>query len=133
MAILYTNGHDKNIKGAEIATNSLVAVSNRLIAIKSGFADVAVTGDTIVGISRQDKTFAADNQTVAMSKLNYVGLDTDMEFKATVVGWTIAQANVGTIYDIDASGDVDVSLLTPDQVQLVKVISSTEGVFIRAK
>lgn len=34
MAKLYTNGHDKNISGAEIATNSLAATRGRLVAIK---------------------------------------------------------------------------------------------------
>ena len=134
MAVQYDNGHDKNIEGAEIAKNSLVAVRNRLVAIKSGFADNATTWDTLVWISRQDKTYDSDNQTVKQELLNYIGLEVWItQFKSTVVGWTIAQANVGTVYDIDANWDVDVSLATPDQVKLVKVISTTEWVFVTAK
>lgn len=134
MAIQFDNWHDKNINGAEIATNSLTITRNRLVAIKAGFADEAVTGDTIVGISRDAKTYTADNQTAAKAKVNYIGLEVGItEFKSKVVWGTITQANVGTIYDIDANGDVDVSLGTPSQVKLVKVISTTEGVFVRAK
>lgn len=133
MAILYSNWHDKNIKGAEIAANDLAVTNGRLVSIKSGYADLTVTWDTIVGISRQDKTFDSDNITVKKAKLTYIWLDMNMEFKSTVVWGTIAQANVGTTYDIDANGDVDISLTTPSQVKLVKVINGTLGVFSRAK
>lgn len=133
MAILHTNGHDKNIGWAEIAANDVVVTKGRFVAIKSWYANVALVADAIRGISVQDKTFASDNITVAKEKLNFIGLEKEMEVKATVVGWTIAQANVGSLYDIDANGDVDDTATSPSQLTLKKVISTTEGIFSIAK
>ena len=133
MAVLYTNGHDKNIGGAEIAANGVVATKGRFVAIKSGYADIAVAADAIRWISTQDKTFDSDNITVKKEKLNFIGLEKEMEVKCTVVWGTIAQANVGSLYDIDINGDVDTAAVTPSQLRLEKVISATEGVFSIAK
>lgn len=133
MAVLKTNGHDKNIGGAEIAANSLVATRGRFVAIKSGFANLALVADVIEGISVENKTFNADNETVATEKLNYIALDDTMEVRSTVVGGTIAQANVGSLYDIDANGDVDAAAAGATQLKLTKVISATEGLFVKAK
>lgn len=130
MAILRTRSH--GTKGAEIAKNSLVAVKNRLVAIKSGFADLAVVGDKIVGISKQDKTFDADNQTVMQEKLTYYGLDENSEFDEIVTNGTITQADVHKTYNLVAGGtSIDGATgATWTQAKLIKVISSTEGRFI---
>jgi len=85
MAVLFSNGHDKNIGGAEIAANDVVATKGRFVAIKSGYADIAAAADAIRGISVQDKTFDSDNITVKKEKLNFIGLEKEMEVKCTVV------------------------------------------------
>ena len=133
MAILTGNGYDKNINWAEIAQNSVVSTKGRFVTIKAGYANVALVADAIKGIAVQAKTFAADNITVAKEKLNFIGLDKTMEVKCTVVGWVIAQANVGSLYDIDANGDVDAAAVGATQLTLKKVISTTKGIFSIAK
>lgn len=133
MARLYTNWIDKNINGAEVAANSLAVTRGRLVAIKSGFANLAVAGDAVVWISVETKTFAADNETAAKSKLNYIALDDYSEVEVTVVWGTIAQANIGSLYDLDANGDVDAAAGTPSQLKLVKVVNSTKWIFVKAK
>ena len=66
----------------------------------------------------------ADNETAAKSKLNYIALDDYSEVEVTVVWGTIAQANVGSLYDLDANGDVDAAAGTPSQLKLVKVVKT---------
>lgn len=128
MAKLYTNGHDKNISGAEIAKNSITIARGDLVTIKSGFAQKAGPADQIVGISVQDKTYGTKNQTETLAKLNYIGLDEDMTFKLKAGAGSVTQANVGAKFGILADGTVKMDA-TGTQVKLVKVISSTEGVF----
>lgn len=129
MAILKTRAHWT--KGAEIAKNSLDIKEGRLVAIKAGFADVAVAGDRVVGISKQTKVFEPDNQTVLQEKLTYNGLDEFGEFDELVSGGTISQADVQTDFDLTSDGFVDGTTGgTGSQVRLTKVISDTKGRFI---
>jgi len=131
MARLKTNG--VGVKGAEIAKNDLDITENTLVAIKGGFADKAVAGDAVVGISRQTKVFTSDNETVAEAKLTYYGLDDNSEFEELVEGGTIAQADVHALFDLNANGKVDGATSgAGTQVKLIKVITDTKGVFTRA-
>ncbi len=119
--------------GEDIAENSLSVSFGDLLALKSGFLDVAAAGDKIEGISVETKTFDADNQTVKKAKLQYVRLSDDTEFKMTVAGGTIAQANVGATYDV-TGWNVDATTVgTGTQLRLRKVLTTTSGIFVRAK
>lgn len=119
--------------GENIAKNSLAATYGMLVAIKSGFADVAAAGDRVEGISVETKTFDADNQTVKAEKLQYVRVSDDTEFEMDVTGGTIAQANVGSTYDVSGS-DVDATTVgTGTSLRLRKVLTTTKGIFVRAK
>lgn len=133
MAKLVGNGYDKNIGWNEIATNGLTVVFDRPVAIKAGFADVAVAGDRIVGISAENKTFAADNETNAKERLTFIGVDAVMKLRFKVVNGTITQANVGSLFDIDANGDVDAGAAGASQLRLVKVYGNGDGKFTVAK
>jgi len=131
MARLYKLGRE--IWGAEVGKNSIVFTSKDLVSIKSGFLDKSTTADKIEWIAKETITMASDNQTVEQVKVNFVKLDDYTEIEADVTGWTITQANIWSTYDIDANQDVDVTLWTPSQLRLVRVLTTTKGVFQRAK
>lgn len=121
-------------KTAEIAKNSLDIAKGNLVAIKSGFADKAVAGDTIVGISKQEKVFDSDNQTVAMEKLTFAPLDDYSEFEELVENGTISQGDVGSVFNLTASGTIDGATGgSGTQAELVKYIKDNYGAFVRAK
>ena len=122
------------IGGQEIATNDLAVTSESPVSIKSGFVDLAVAGDKVEGVSVETKTFEADNQTVKWAKLEFVRLGDDTLVEFTVTNGVIAQANVGTLYDLSATGTVDgATAWLGDSLTLRKVISSTLGQFVWAK
>lgn len=121
-------------KTAEIASNDLDITKGRLVAIKSGHADVAVAGDAIVGISKQEKVFESDNETVLKEKLTFAPLDAYSEFEEVVSNGTITQADVGTLYDLASNGTVDGATGgSGDQVRLEKFLKPNYGAFIIAK
>ena len=121
-------------KTAEIAENGLNITKGNLVTIKAGYADKAVAGDTILGISKQTKVFDANNQTVAKEKLTFAPLDTYSEFEELVTNGTISQANVGAKFNLTATGTIDGATAgTGTQAELVKFIKSNYGAFIRAK
>ena len=120
--------------GSEIAKNSLSVAFGDPIAIKSGYADKAVAGDTIVGLSAETKTFGASNQTTTKSRLEYTELSDQFIVEFDVAGGTISQANVGSLYNLNASSVVDGATAgTGTQLKLVKVLSTVRGNFVRAK
>lgn len=120
------------IGGNEIAKNSLSVKTGDPIAIKSGFADKAVAGDRIVGISVETKVFEATNQTTVKEKLEFFALGEKTMFDIDVATATIAQANIGQTYNLNASSTVDGSTAgTGTQVRLMEVISTTRGRFSR--
>jgi len=131
MARLYKVGRE--LWGAEVGTNSVAFSSKDLVAIKSGFLDKATTGDKIEGVCKETITMDSDNQTVAKTKVNFLKVDDYTEIEADIVWGTITQANVWSTFDIDANQDVDVTLGTPSQLRLIRVINSTKWVFQRAK
>ena len=124
---------DRFSGGEEIASNSLVADFWTLLTIKSGFIDNAVAGDKIEWLSAETKTFASDNQTVAKAKLQYIRLKDETELEIPVGTGTISQANVWAKFDLGSDNTINATALTPSQLTLRKVISSTKGIFVRAK
>lgn len=72
-----------------IAANSLTAESGMFLKISSLFLAKAVQGDSIYGISRSDIAFAADNQTVAQKKINFLPIEANDTWIIEVTGQTI--------------------------------------------
>ncbi len=121
--------------GAEIAKNSLALVKGDLLAIKSGFVDKAVAGDKVEWIFvDKAKTFASNNQTVGKEKVEFARLSDNFIIEVDVANGTIAQANIGATYNLNASGLVDgATSATGTQLTLRKVVNTTKGWFVRAK
>lgn len=132
MAKLYSPGYSTG--GNQIGTNSIAFVSGDLVAIKSGFVDKAVAGDTIVGISLETKTMASDNQTGVQEVLEFAALADNTILKIEVTNGTIAQANVGQLFDLTATQTVDGATAgTGTSLRLKEVLSTGLGLFVRAK
>ena len=120
----------KSAGGQKIAKNSLSVAHGDPVAIKSGYLDKAVSGDTIVGFSTETKVFASDNQTVAKAQLQYFSSSDELIMEFDVANGTIAQANVGAKFNLNAGSLVDGATAgTGVQVVLDKVITTTRGWF----
>ena len=92
----------------EIAANSLSVANGDLLTLASGFVAKAVAASTqIIGIANGTKVYAADNQTVAKAKVNYLAVmprETVLEIATSA---DVTQANVGKFYTLTAGGIVD--------------------------
>lgn len=106
MARVYKKGRE--ISEAKIATNSLSIVSGDFVSLSSGFVIKATTSGKIEGISKTENTFDSDNQTVAQEKVVYVFADEELRVEATADA-TITVADVGSYFNINADGTVDVA------------------------
>lgn len=73
---------------AKIAANSAALESGDAVKLASGFVAMAGAGDTIEGISVTKKTFASDNQTVAMDKAIYHPSDINDQYRMRLFGAT---------------------------------------------
>lgn len=132
MAKLYSPGHTTGGRG--IGANSLVLAKGTLLAEKSGFVDKAVAGDRVVGIANASKTLASDNETVAQEQVEYHAVADNTILEIEVEGGIIAQANVGATFNLNANGNIDGATAgIGDQVRLKQVITTTKGLFTRAK
>ncbi len=114
-----------------VASNSLDVAQGTLLSITGGFAVAAGVGTTIVGVSKDQRIFAADNQTVAKALVNYHPTQDSARFIATITGGTITQAKVGKLYDLTAAQVVDgaTESASTGQVRLEEFISATRGIF----
>lgn len=121
-------------KTTEIASNDLDVTRGQLVAIKSGHADVAVAWDTVVGISKETRTFDSDNETLMKEKLLFAPLDMYSEFEELVTNGTISQWDVGSTFNLTSEGKIDgATWASGEQVTLEKFIKDNYGAFIRAK
>lgn len=130
MAKLYSTGY--SIGGTGIAKNNLEVKTGDLLAIKSWFVDKAVVGDKVVGISTTTKTYKADNETVFQDKVEFVELADKTLVEVEVVGWTLDQSKIGTVFNLNSDNKVDwVSSGTGEQLRLMKIKSEKIGIFQR--
>ncbi len=146
MARILTEGMGQ-VAADEIASNSLDINSWDFVSLTSGFVVKAGTTGKIEWISKTDRVFASNNQTVAKAKVVYVPSKGQLTVEATADA-TIAQADIGSYFNINADGTVDVAtksatnayVNTSDagwavdpvlylQLKLVRVITSTLGEF----
>lgn len=92
--------------------------------------DKAVAGDRVIGICTSDETFASDNETVEQKRLEYKGYDTYSIIEIEVEGGTIAQADVASLFDLNANGNVDGATAgTGTTLRLFEVKNDTLGLF----
>lgn len=135
----------------KIGTNSASFANGDAVSVTSGFAVKSTAGKRIVGIANGAKTFASDNQTVALDTLSYTRVEPNDSLAEMVTSATITTADVGKYYDLVTGTqlvDVATALVsetgmvvnTSDggaatdpvilrQVRLEKVLTSTSGVF----
>lgn len=120
--------------GNQVAENSLDVSFGDPITLKSGFVDLAVAGDKIEGYSVETNVFDADNQTVKQERLEFARSHDDMVVEFAVTNGTIAQANVGSTYDLASDQTVDGATAgSGDQLILREVLTSGLGLFVRNK
>ena len=115
-----------------IATNSLVTVSGDFISKASGFATVNTVGTEILGVAHTVKTFASDNQTVAMDRVIYVSENTGDIMRVEVAAdAAVTIANENQFFDINTDGTVDVATVsaTSGQLKMTKFVSQTASVY----
>lgn len=135
----------------KIGTNSAVFANGDFVSLTSGFAVKSTAGKRIVGVANGAKTFAANNQTVAMETLSYTRIEPMDTLAEITTSATIANADVGKFYDLvtgtqlvdvatalvsetgmvvntsDAGAATDPVIVR--QVRLEKVLTTTKGVF----
>jgi hypothetical protein len=93
---------------SKIASNSLDINSWDFVSMTSWFIVKSWTTWKIEGVSKTDKVFAADNQTVAKANVVYVPSEGQLTVEV-VADATIAQADVGSYFNINANWTVDVA------------------------
>lgn len=133
-----------------IASNSVAIANGDMLSLASGFV-VKATASTgrVIGVANGTKTYAADNQTVAKAKVNYLRLipgESLLELNTTA---SITAAMVGNFFTVNSSQVIDhstsrafkTSTNTSDAgaaadaatiypFQLVEFISATKGKFL---
>lgn len=100
-------------------------VGDCLTVDSSGFLVPGGAGK-VVGISNEEITSASLDYT-STRDLNFSGYKHDDEFEFPVITGSATQTLVGELVDLDATDPrgVDVTASTNDQVQVVRVISTT--------
>ena len=122
----YENGDVSAIGG-----NSVVFTTKKFVAMNGWFLVLATAALPIVGKCKENATMAADNQTVDKVRVVYEEQKLQNTREVEISGWTITQADEGKYYNLTDADTVDgTSESTTDwQLQLVKFVSSTLGVF----
>lgn len=133
MAIsLYENNTQEESNRTGVGANSL-DLSGGAVFLQSvgNVVSGATAGVRIVGVNNTEKVFASDNESNAQDTVTYVPATANRLYKAAITGGTITVADETKYYDLSDSSTVDgvTESLTTGQVQLVKFISATEGVF----
>ena len=114
-----------------IAGNSVSVVDGDFVSKVGGFVVASTTGVDIEWVAAGEQSFASDNQTVGMKKLQYIEADAYTEFKCAISWGTITQADEWKYYDLTDKDTVDgtTESATTGQLKLVKFISATVGIF----
>lgn len=131
------NANNSGIRG-QVASNSLVVKQGSPLKSAASWVALATAGDTIVGISTDDKTFASDNFTVAKSNVHF-NPEPNMNntYELDIIGGTVTIADEGVSYFdivVDGSGGYAVDgtseSASSGQLLLVKYVSATKGIFM---
>jgi len=120
----------------KVVENSAVLLSGSLVSLDWGFVSLPAATDKVEWIAVDaGKTYDADNETVKQEKVNILVLEDNTKIEVEVTNGTIAQANVGSTYDLVTWGaSVDgATSATGVVLTLDEVISTTKWIFTRAK
>lgn len=122
-------GGADEVSRQEIAANSLSVANGDLLTLTAGFIAKAVAASTqIIGVANGTKVYAADNQTVAKAKVNYLSVQPRETVMEIATSADVTQANVGKFYTLTAGGIVDAATAAAVKgvlpLQLVEYIGS---------
>lgn len=122
-------GGADEVSRQEIAANSLSVANGDLLTLTAGFVAKAVAASTqIIGVANGTKVYAADNQTVAKAKVNYLSVQPRETVIEIATSADVTQANVGKFYTLTAGGIVDAATAAAVKgvlpLQLVEYIGS---------
>jgi hypothetical protein len=99
---------------------------------KSGKVVSKATSSTpIVGVSQTRKTYTSNNETVAKAALDFLPVETNTRYEVTITGGSVTAASEESYFNLSDEVTVDGSTAstTTGQLQLVKYVSATMGVF----
>lgn len=131
MIQLWTQDNYARNSQTGVGANSLVLDGKYFLARTGNVISKAVAGGVIVWVNYTEKTFASDNQTVALAKVEFEPADTQVSYIVEIAGGTITVADEGKYYDLTDADTVDgatESTIT-GQVQMIKFISATKWIF----
>jgi len=122
----YENGDVSAIGG-----NSVVFKYRDFVAKTGGFLVLGDVGVDLLGVAKENATMAADNQTVAQARVVYEEQKEQTTWEVVISGGTVTQADEGKYYSLSDEVTVDgtTESVTDGQLQLVKFISATLGLF----
>jgi len=142
-----SNGHTTSTLSG-IGDNSMVLDGAYFLQQTSGIVEKATAGARIIWVNETQATFASDNETVALKRVNFVPSTANRLYEVEITGGTITVADEGKYYNLtdadtvngatestvpfyvntsDAGGAVDAVIAL--QVQLVKFVSATKSIF----
>jgi len=131
MAIaLYENNTQEESNRTWVGANSLVLDAPFFLKSTGNVVDKAGAGERIVGVNNTEKTYAADNVTVAKATVTYVP-ETANRLYEVATSAAITVDDETKYYDLTAAGIVDAATesATTGQVELVKFINGSLGAF----
>ena len=132
-----------------IGANSLDLIAWAFFVTKTGnVVDKATAGSVISGVNNTQKTFAVDNETVALGKVEFVLASVEARYEVEIAGGTITNVDEWKFFNLTDADTVDgttettiesyvntvdagvaVDAVIKMQVKLVKFISATKGIF----
>ena len=119
-----------------IVENSAALLFGSLVSLDGWFVSLPAATDKVEWVAMDaDKTYDADNETVKQTKVNLLVLEDNTKIEMVVSNWTIAQANVGAVYDVVTWGATVDGATSATGVVLIleEVLSTTRGIFKRNK
>ena len=143
---IYSNVAYASRSKSKIWVNSAAVQGWDFVQVSWNFVTVATTSWKIDWVANGTYTFTSDNQTVAMKKMSFTQNSDDLLIESAITWGTITVADEGKFYNLSDARTVDgtteaTTVSTADaaavgitpvitmQLQLVKFISATKGVF----
>lgn len=144
---LYESNGYNNTNESGIGDNSMVLDGAYFLQQTSGIVEKATTGAKIVWVNVTEATMAADNETVAKVRVNFVPASAGRLYEVEISGGTVTVADEGKFYNLADADTVDgttesavpyyvdttagaaVDPVISMQLQLVKFVSATKWIF----
>lgn len=130
---LYENNTQEESNRTWVGANSLdLSDGAHFLKSTGNVVDKAGAGERIVGVNNTETTYESDNETVALKEVTYVPETANRLYEVEMAGaGTVTVADETNYFDLTDSDTVDntTSSATTGQVQLIKFISATKGVF----